>query len=144
MRAVLGAAVASVLAVLAVAILTTPIPPAEAQHAGKVKVTGKVTDRLIQRFDPSGLPGVRSIEYRRLIMEPGARMEGSMVMDDHIEFCIVEKGGVTITAADGAKRTYKAGDAFVKPKGLKQTVIAADPQHGYVELYWIINLKGPH
>lgn len=118
--------------------------PVAAQHGMNVKITGKVTNKLIAHFGPSGLSGVRTIEYRRLVMAPGARMEGQMVMEDHAEFCIVEKGSVTITTADGAKRTYKAGDVFIKPKGLAQTLVAADPREGYVELYWIINLKGPH
>lgn len=131
------------LAAVIVAILLTQVALTEAQHRG-AKVTGKVTDKLVHHFDASGLPGVLSIDYRRLVMEPGSKMEGKMYMDDHVEFCIVEKGAVTITTADGAKRTYKEGDAFIKPKGLKQTVIAADPQQGLVELYWIINLKVRH
>ena len=131
------------LAACILAILLTQVSMTEAQHKG-AKVTGKVTDKLIHHFDASGVPGVLSIDYRRLVMDPGARMEGKMYMDDHVEFCIVEKGAVTITTADGVKRTYKEGDAFIKPKGLKQTLIAADPQQGFVELYWIINLKGRH
>lgn len=131
------------LAALIAGILLAQVTMTEAQHKG-AKITGKVTDKLIQHFDASGLPGVLSIDYRRLVMDPGARMEGKMFMDDHVEFCIVEKGAATITTADGTKRTYKAGDAFIKPKGLKQTVVAADPQQGFVELYWIINLKGRH
>ena len=130
-------------AAIILGILVIPVTVTEAQHAG-AKVTGKVTDKLIRHFDASGLPGVLSIDYRRLVMEPGSRMEGKMFMDDHVEFCIVEKGAATVTTADGTKRTYKEGDAFIKPKGLKQTVIAADPQQGFVELYWIINLKGRH
>ena len=118
------------------------IREAPAQHGAGLKVTGRVTDKIVAHFGPSGLPGVRSIEYRRLVMAPGARMEGRLVMDDHAQFCVVEKGSVTITTAGGAKHTYKTGDAFVKPKGFTQTLFAADPQQGYVELYWIINLKG--
>ncbi len=135
----------SLFAVLLGAVLLAGvmISDAPAQH-GKVKITGKVTDKLIAHFGPSGLSGVRTVEYRRLAMAPGARMEGQMVMEDHAEFCIVESGSVTMTTADGAKHTYKAGDVFVKPKGLHQTVIAADPQHGYVELYWVIHLTGRH
>lgn len=132
-----------VCAAITIGMLLIPGSVTEAQHAG-ARVTGKVTDKLIHHFDASGLPGVRSIDYRRLVMEPGSRMEGKMFMDDHVEFCIVEKGAATITTADGTKRTYKEGDAFIKPKGLKQTVIAADAQQGFVELYWIINLKGRH
>ncbi|MGH8245558.1 MAG: cupin domain-containing protein, partial [Gammaproteobacteria bacterium] len=124
-------------------ILFSQVTVTEAQHKG-AKITGKVTDKLIHHFDASGLPGVLSIDYRRLDMAPGSKMEGKMFMDDHVEFCIVEKGAVTITTADGTKRSYKQGDAFIKPKGLKQTVMEADPQQGFVELYWIINLKGRH
>ena len=144
MTGVVRLAIGSLFGALVVASLLAGvvIREAPAQHGAKVKITGKVTDKIIQHFGASGLSGARSIEYRRLVMEPGARMEGLMVMDDHVEFCIVEKGGVTVTEAGGAKNTYKAGDVFVKPKGLKQTVITADPQQGYVELYWKINLKG--
>ena len=87
----------------------------KAPHGGEVKVTGNVSDKLIQRFGASGLSGASSIEYRRLTMKPGARMEGLMVMDDHAEFCFVEKGAVTMTTAAEAKRTYRAGDVF-KPR----------------------------
>ena len=118
------------------------IREAPAQHGAGLKITGKVTDKIVAHFGPSGLSGVRSVEYRRLVMAPGSRMEGRKVMDDHAQFCVVEKGSVTITTADGAKRTYRAGDAFVKPKGFTQTLFAADPQQGYVELSWTINLKG--
>ncbi len=143
MRRVPRSILVLVCAAFVAAILLAPVTVTEAQHRG-AKITGKVTDKLIHHFDASGLPGVVSIDYRRLDMAPGAKMEGKMFMDDHVEFCIVEKGAATITTADGAKRTYKAGDAFIKPKGLKQTVVAADPQQGFVELYWIINLKGKH
>lgn len=130
--------------VVATLLAAVTIREAPAQHGAEVRITGKVTDKLIAHFGPSGLSGVNSIEYRRLVMDPGARMEGRMVMDDHAEFCLVEKGSVTITTADGAKRAYKQGDAFIKPKGSEQTQIVADPQQGYVELYWIIKLKGRH
>lgn len=130
---------ALVVAMLLVAVMIREAP---AQHGAGLKITGQVTDKIVAHFGPSGLSGVRSVEYRRLVMAPGARMEGRKVMDDHAQFCVVEKGSVTITTADGAKRTYRAGDAFVKPRGFTQTVFAADPQQGYVELSWTINLKG--
>ena len=130
---------ALLVATLLAAVLIREAP---AQHGAGLKITGKVTDKIVAHFGPSGLSGVRSVEYRRLVMAPGARMEGRKVMDDHAQFCVVEKGSVTITTADGAKHTYRAGDAFVKPKGFTQTLFAADPQQGYVELSWTINLKG--
>ena len=128
--------------VVAILLAVVMIRQAPAQHGAGLKITGKVTDKIVAHFGPSGLSGVRSVEYRRLVMAPGALMEGRKVMDDHAQFCVVEKGSVTITTADGAKRTYRAGDAFVKPKGFTQTLLAADPQQGYVELSWTINLKG--
>ncbi|MGQ0549503.1 MAG: cupin domain-containing protein [Armatimonadota bacterium] len=128
--------------VVAILLAAVMIREAPAQHGAGLKVTGKVTDKIVAHFGPSGLSGVRSVEYRRLVMAPGARMEGRKVMDDHAQFCVVEKGSVTITTAGGTKHTYRAGDAFVKPKGFTQTVFAADPQQGYVELSWTINLKG--
>jgi len=128
--------------VVATLLAVVMIREAPAQHGAGLRITGKVTDKIVAHFGPSGLSGVRSVEYRRLVMAPGARMEGRKVMDDHAQFCVVEKGSVTITTADGAKHTYRAGDAFVKPKGFTQTLFAADPQQGYVELSWTINLKG--
>lgn len=128
--------------VVATLLTMVMIRQAPAQHGAGLKVTGKVTDKIVAHFGSSGLSGVRSVEYRRLVMAPGARMEGRKVMDDHVQFCVVERGSVTITTANGAKRTYTAGDTFVKPKGFTQTLFAADPQEGYVELSWTINLKG--
>lgn len=125
-------------------LVVVMIREAPAQHGAGLKITGRVTDKIIAHFGPSGLSAVRSVEYRRLVMAPGARMEGRKVMDDHVQFCVVEKGSVTITTADGAKRTYTTGEVFVKQKGFTQTLFAADPQQGYVELSWTINLKGQH
>ena len=115
---------------------------APGQHGGHVKITGHVADKLVKAFEHSGLPGVSSVQYRRFVMDPGSKMEGLMAMDDHAEFCIVEKGSAIATFADGSKRTYKEGDVFVVPKGTKQTAIIADAQAGYVELYWKINQRG--
>lgn len=128
--------------VVAILLAAVMIREAPAQHGTGLKITGKVTDKIVAHFGPSGLSGVRSVEYRRLVMAPGARMEGRKVMDDHAQFCVVENGSVTITTAGGANHTYRAGDAFVKPKGFTQTLFVAHPQQGYVELSWTINLKG--
>ncbi len=118
------------------------ITDAPGQHGGNVQVMGHVTDKVVNTFEHSGLPGVGSVQYRRFVMSPGAKMEGLMAMDDHAEFCIVEKGSATVTFADGSRRTYKEGAVFVVPKGTRQTAIVADTQAGFVELYWKINLKG--
>ena len=37
------------------------------------------------------------------------------------EFVVLLAGSVKLTAKDGSSRTYKAGDAFVIPKGFKGT-----------------------
>lgn len=37
------------------------------------------------------------------------------------EFCIILKGTVVVTDADGRAETFKPGDGFVIPKGLKCT-----------------------
>ncbi len=120
------------------------ISHAPAQHGGNVRITGKVSDKILKPFDAAGLRGVLSIQYRRFTMSPGATMRGDMVMTDHIKLCVVENGSVTVTYADGSKRTYKQGDIFVEPLGLKETHLAADSQDGFVELYWSINVKGRH
>lgn len=114
---------------------------APGQHASGVRVMGRVSDKLVSHFDASGIPGARVVEYRRLEMAPGARMEGQMAMSDHVELCVVEKGGVTITTADRKRHSYKQGAVFVKPKGFQAILIVADARQGYVERYWVIKLK---
>jgi len=141
--------------VLALAVLVAvgvmmqlTISPAPAQHGamGKVKVTGKVTDKLLKHFEGSAakLGSVRTIELRRMTMAPGATMQGEIVSNDHADLCIVEKGSVTFTMADGSKRTFKEGDIFIKPVGRKVKLVAADPNLGYQELAWTIQVKTRH
>jgi len=141
--------------VLALAVLVAvgvlmqlTIIPAPAQHGamGKVKVTGKVTDKLLKHFEGSaaGLGSVRTIELRRMTMAPGATMKGEMVSHDHADLCIVEKGSVTFTMADGSKRIFKEGDIYIKPVGNKLKLVAADPNLGYQELVWTIQVKTRH
>lgn len=144
------AGVLVVVAVLigAVVLMQLTISPAPAQHGavGKVKVTGKVTDKLLKHFDGSAakLGSVRTIELRRMTMAPGATMEGEIVSHDHADLCIVEKGSVTFTMADGSKRTFKEGDIYIKPVGRKVKLVAADPNLGYQELTWTIQVKTRH
>lgn len=144
---------AGVLVVLAVLIgagvlMQLTISPAPAQHGamGKVKVEGKVTDKLLKHFEGSAakLGSVRTIELRRMTMAPGATMEGEIVSHDHADLCIVEKGSVTFTMADGSKRTFKEGDIYIKPLGRKVKLVAADPNLGYQELTWTIQVKTRH
>jgi prepilin-type processing-associated H-X9-DG protein len=123
-------------------LIQVTITDAPGQHGGNVHVTGHVTDKLVKSFEHSGLPSISSVQYRRFVMSPGAKMEGLMAMDDHAEFCIVEKGSANVTFADGSKRTYMEGEVFVVPKGTRQTAIVADAQAGFVELYWKVNQRG--
>jgi len=142
-----GFVVLAVLAGLGV-LLQLTMSPAPAQHSamGKVKVTGKVTDKLLKHFEGSAakLGSVRTIELRRMTMAPGATLKGEMASHDHADLCIVEKGSVTYTMADGSKRTFKEGDIFIKPVGGKLNQIAADPSLGYQELVWTIQVKTRH
>ncbi len=142
-----GFVVLAVLAGLGV-LLQLTMSPAPAQHGamGKVKVTGKVTDKLLKHFDGSAakLGSVRTIELRRMTMAPGATLKGEMASHDHADLCIVEKGSVTYTMADGSKRTFKEGDIFIKPVGGKLKQVAADPSLGYQELVWTIQVKTRH
>jgi len=142
-----GFVVLAVLAGLGV-LLQLTMSPAPAQHSamGKVKVTGKVTDKLLKHFDGSAakLGSVRTIELRRMTMAPGATLKGEMASHDHADLCIVEKGSVTYTMADGSKRTFKEGDIFIKPVGGKLKQVAADPSLGYQELVWTIQVKTRH
>ena len=141
--------------VLALAVLVAvgmlmqlTISPAPAQHGamGKVKVMGKVTDKLLKHFEGSAakLGSVRAIELRRMTMALGATMQGEIVSNDHADLCIVEKGSVTYTMADGSKRTFKEGDIYIKPLGRKVKRVAADPNLGYQELTWTIQVKTRH
>lgn len=141
--------------VLALAVLVAvgmlmqlTISPAPAQHGAmdKVKVTGKVTDKLLKHFEGSAakLGSVRTIELRRMTMAPGATMQGEIVSHDHADLCIVEKGSVTYTVADGSKLTFKEGDIYIKPVGRKVKLIAADRALGYQELAWTIQMKTRH
>lgn len=137
------------LAVIALGVLMQlTISPAPAQHGatGNVKVTGKVTDRLLKHFEGSAakLGTVRTIELRRMTMAPGATMVGEMANHDHADLCIVEKGSVTYTMTNGSKRVFKEGDIFIKPVGNKVKAIAADPSLGYQELAWTIQVKSRH
>lgn len=141
--------------VLALAVLVAvgvlmqlTISPAPAQHGAmdKVKVTGKVTDKLLKHFEGSAakLGSVRTIELRRMTMAPGATMQGEIVSHDHADLCIVEKGSVTYTIANGSKLTFKEGDIYIKPVGRKVKLIAADRALGYQELAWTIQMKTRH
>ncbi|MGH2426982.1 MAG: hypothetical protein ACRDF1_11985 [bacterium] len=129
-------------------LMQLTISPAPAQHGAmdKVKVTGKVTDKLLKHFEGSAakLGSVRTIELRRMTMAPGATMQGEIVSHDHADLCIVEKGSVTFTMADGSKRTFKEGDIYIKPLGRKVKLVAADPNLGYQELTWTIQVKTRH
>lgn len=113
-------------------------------HGGMAVVSGEMSDKIIKAFDAAGLTGVSSIEYRRLTMSPGARLEGKGHPTSHVELCIVEKGSVTYSLLDGSRRTYSEGDVFIVPKGAVESSIAADSKAGFVELYWNIHLKGGH
>lgn len=129
-------------------LMQLTISPAPAQHGamGNVKVSGKVTDKLLKHFAGSAakLNSVRTIELRRMTMAPGATMQGDMVNHDHADLCIVEKGSVTYTMADGSKRTFKEGDIYVKPVGNKFKLVSADPSLGYQEIVWTIQVKTRH
>ncbi len=126
-------------------LMQLTISPAPAQHSGKVKITGKVTDKLLKHFEgSSGVAGVRTIELRRLTMAPGATMEGEMVFEGHADLCVVQKGSVTITMANGKQVTYQEGDIYINPVGARLKVMAAHPTDGFEELMWVINLKKKH
>ncbi len=115
------------------------ITPAPAQM-GPTKITGKVTDKIIKSFDASGLPGIHSIQYRRFVMSPGARVE-NLVVDDHAELCTARKGTITVTTPDGSKHTFKGGDIFNVPLNAQFKLITVDAKVGFDELYWSVNVK---
>jgi hypothetical protein len=126
---------------VAVAIITqvtlTPVPAQMAEP----KMTGKIQDKVIKSFDSLGLPGIHSIQYRRFTMSPGAKIEGTVVFDDHAELCEPKKGVLTATLDNGSKVVFRAGAILNVPLNTKTKLIVADLKAGFEELYWSINVK---
>ena len=130
----------TVLALVGVAVMIQVTITHTSAQMVQPKVTGKVTDTIIKSFDALGLPGIHSIQYRRLDFRPGAKVE-NVAFDDHAELCIAIKGSFIATLPDGSTRTSKKGDVFVVPLGTKFKVAVADSKLGYADLYWSINIK---
>ncbi len=129
-------------ALMAVAVATQlAIAPGSAQTA-EPKMTGKISDKIVKSFDGMGLPGIHSIQYRRFVMGPSAKIEGDINLgEDHQELCTPTKGSITVTFPDGSKHTFKKGDIFTVPLNLKAKLVTADPRVGFDEFYWSINTK---
>ena len=135
-RFVLFAAMLAVL--VGVAVLTqAAITPAPAQEMAKPKVVGSMKETVIKDFGSINLPGVKSVRYMRLVMKPGFRGE-NLTMEDGTDLCEAKKGSITVTLPDGNKVTYKAGDIFTIPLGLKAKLITVDPKVGFDEFFWRI------
>lgn len=131
---------AAVLAVLVgVAVLTqVKITPAPAQEMmGKPKMTGSMSEKVLQDFGSLNLPGVKSVRYMSLVMKPGFRGE-NIPMEDGTDLCEATRGTITVTLPDGQKVFHKGGDIFVIPIGLKAKLITVDAKVGYVERFWRI------
>jgi quercetin dioxygenase-like cupin family protein len=138
-RLLVIATIFSVLLVVAAATQLT-LSPAPAQGSPP-KITGKFSDTVIKSFDAAGLPGLHSIQYRRVSGSPGGKIEGDIVFDDHAELCIPTKGRVVATLPDGSKFTAKKGDIFTIPLGMKAKSIVFDSKLGWVDLCWSLNVK---
>lgn len=123
-----------------VALLTQiNITPAPAQMAAP-KISGKMTDVVVKSFDAMGLPGLHSIQYRRVIMSPGFRIVGEVNLgENHAELCIARKGSITVTLLDGSRHTFKAGDIFNVPLNMKAKRVTVDRKLGFQEFYWSLN-----
>ena len=134
--------IAFMVALVAVALATQfTITPAPAQMAAP-KMTGKITDRVVKSFDAMGLPGLHSIQYRRLIISPGAKIEGEINLgENHAELCMPRKGSVTVTLLDGSKHTFKAGDIYNVPLNMKAKLVTVHRTLGFDEYYWSLNTK---
>ncbi len=126
---------------VAVAVVTqftlTSVPAQMAQP----KETGKIQDTVIKSFDALGLPGIHSIQYRHFTMSPGAKIEGTVVFDDHAELCEPKKGTLTATLENGSKVVFTAGAILNVPLNTKTKLMVADKKSGFDELYWSINVK---
>ncbi len=132
---------AAMLAVLMGVVVLTQITITSAPaQMGPEKVTGKVTDKIVKSFDAMGLPGIHSIQYRRFVMSPGARIENA-VFDDHAELCEARKGTITVTTPDGSKHKFKGGDIFNIPLNTQFKLITVDAKVGFDEFYWSVNIK---
>lgn len=123
-----------------VALLTQiNITPAPAQVAAP-KISGKMTDVVLKSFDAMGLPGLHSIQYRRLVLSPGFRIEGEANMgENHAELCMGRKGSVTVILLDGSRHTFKAGSIFNIPLNMKVKRLTVDRKVGFQEVYWSLN-----
>lgn len=139
-RLVTFVAVLAGLAVVAVATQLTTAP-GSAQMAAP-KMTGKISDKIVQSFDGMGLPGIHSIQYRHFVMGPGAKIEGDInLTEDHQELCTPVRGSITVTFPDGSKHTFKKGDIFTVPLNTKAKLVTVDAKAGFDEFYWSINIK---
>ncbi|MGQ0551403.1 MAG: hypothetical protein ACT4PY_17220 [Armatimonadota bacterium] len=129
---------AGILAVLVgVAVWTqVTITPAPAQEVMKPKVTGKVTDKTLKEFSGTdfNVPGIKSVKFARLTLGPNAKVE-PMTAEGYGDLCNATRGTITVNLDGGKKVTYKAGDIFIVPMGMKAPSVQAGPA-GYDETYW--------
>lgn len=133
----------AMISMLGVVVLLTQvnITPAPAQMA-QPKITGKMTDVVLKSFDAMGLPGLHSIQYRRLVLSPGFRIEGEVNLgENHAELCMPRRGSITVTLPDGSRHTFKAGDIFNVPLNMKAKRVTVDRKLGFQEVYWSLNTK---
>ncbi|MGQ0571630.1 MAG: hypothetical protein ACT4P5_19175 [Armatimonadota bacterium] len=131
---------ATALAVLVgVAVWTqVAIAPAPAQEMAKPKITGKVTDKTLKEFSGAdfNVPGIKSVKFARLTLGPNAKVE-PMTAEGYGDLCNATRGTLTVNLDGGKKVTYKAGDIFIVPMGMKAPSVQAGAS-GYDETYWRI------
>lgn len=140
MRLSLAGFGACLMVVTAVALATRFTPTHAEAQAAAPKIIGKVTSTIIKSFDAAGLPGLVSIQYRRVTASPGTRIE-NLTFADHAELCIPEKGRAVITLPDGSKLTAKQGDVFTIPLGATFKLVEFDKNLGWIDLCWFLNVK---
>ena len=131
---------AAMLAVLVgVAVWTqVTISPAPAQEMMKPKVTGKITEKILKEFSGTdfGVPGIKSVKFGRFTMSPNAKVE-SPPAEGYGELANATKGTITVTLDGGKKVTYKGGDIFIHPVGMKVASVQVGPG-GYEFTFWLV------
>ena len=131
-RRVAFAAMVAVLVGIAVLTQVT-IAPSLAQP----KVTGTITEKTIKEFTGLNIPGIKSVKYVRATWKPGAKVENA-TQSEGTDLCEARRGVIFATLGDGTKASFKAGDIFILPLGLKFKVVTVDRKVGYEEFYWRI------
>ena len=90
-----------------------------AQEVGQTRELspGRVRKNLGE--SPANVPGFEKVRIVEDTAQPGAAWSTPPTGMPYPMFCTLLKGEITVTMEDGKDTTYKAGDSWVCPVGLK-------------------------